>query len=436
MTGKIQTVKWTAACTLFVVLTITGCATQRQLLPSATSSNPAGSSSYDPQSPRPVDTTRPTLTPTELVSLELGETDPSPQPSPSPNPTPTATLTPTPVPTATPIPSPTPTPTPTLRQLTQGDCCTQPFWSPDSQQVLFIDKPQPDLPVGIWAVPITQDQPTPELVTDRIAFYTADFRFRIELSQDTTTIERVDALLASTSTLSETKPIPGTNWEVPAGGRSISISPGHKRIAWQVSNDDLPFERRVTQVWVANLDGSEPRSVATAPRGGFSGWISDDVLLLSSRESLESEEQVLYSLSLIDDRTQELAQGRRLRGGLLSPDGTWLAYFITLDEDPALNGIWLVRTDGSVRHQLERELFGPYQWRDDNRLVIIPFQPEATNHAIWEFNVNTGQTRHLTDPAVTPFKIANGDWAVSPDGQHVAFVESRDRNIWLLTLPD
>jgi len=32
--------------------------------------------------------------------------------------------------------------------------------------------------------------------------------------------------------------------------------------------------------------------------------------------------------------------------------------------------------------------------------------------------------------------IANGDWAVSPDGRHVAFVESQDRNIWLLTLMD
>jgi Tol biopolymer transport system component len=40
------------------------------------------------------------------------------------------------------------------------------------------------------------------------------------------------------------------------------------------------------------------------------------------------------------------------------------------------------------------------------------------------------------DPDVTPFKIANGDWAVSPDGRHVTFVENRDRNIWLLTLSD
>ena len=43
--------------------------------------------------------------------------------------------------------------------------------------------------------------------------------------------------------------------------------------------------------------------------------------------------------------------------------------------------------------------------------------------------------RELTTPESTPFKIANGDWRVSPDGRYVAFVESSDRNIWALELP-
>ncbi len=47
----------------------------------------------------------------------------------------------------------------------------------------------------------------------------------------------------------------------------------------------------------------------------------------------------------------------------------------------------------------------------------------------------TGEARQLTDPATTPFKIANGDWRVSPDGRYVAFVESSDRNIWVIALP-
>jgi len=129
-------------------------------------------------------------------------------------------------------------------------------------------------------------------------------------------------------------------------------------------------------------------------------------------------------------------RAERLRGGLLSPDGAWLAYYVALDEDPAQNGLWLVRTDGSTRRKLDRDLFGAYQWRDAGRLLVIPFQPEAISHELLELDVSAGKTRRLTDPDATSFKIANGDWAVSPDGQHVAFVESRDRNIWLLTLID
>jgi hypothetical protein len=224
---------------------------------------------------------------------------------------------------------------------------------------------------------------------------------------------------------------------VPSEGQPVFVSPGEKRVAWQKSDDDdLPFERRTTQVWVADLDGSVPQPVAELPRGGFGGWISDDVMLLSSSESLEAQEQTLSTLSLVDGSRVELARGKRLRGGLLSPNGLWLAYFVALDEDPAQNGVWLVRTDGSERHKLEPDLFGAYQWRDTYRLLIIPFQPEAISHEIWEFDANTERARRLTDSGLPPFKIANGDWTVSPDGRHVAFVESRDRNIWLLRLPD
>jgi hypothetical protein len=370
--------KWVAVCALFVALAVIGCGPQTE------PANPAGSSSQALQPSRPAD-------------------PPSAAPSPTPE------------------PSPSPTPAPALRQLTRGGCCAQSFWSPDSRQVLFIDKPAPDAPVGIWGVDVTQPDPTPELVTERIAFYTADMAFLVELSEDTTVIERL---------------ADGARWMVPAEGRSVSISPGRTRIAWQVSDGDLPFERRVTQVWVANLDGTDAQAVATLPRGGFSGWISDDVLLLSGRESLESREHVLYTFSLTSGRRTELVRAERLRGGLLSPDGAWLAYYLALDEDPAQNGLWLVRTDGSERQQLDRDLFGAYQWRDAGRLLIIPFRPEAVSHELWELDVNTGETRHLTDPDVTPFKIANGDWAVSPDGRHVTFVENRDRNIWVLTLSD
>ena len=72
------------------------------------------------------------------------------------------------------------TPTPALQRLTTGGCCTQPFWSPDSQQVLFIDQPPPDAPLGIWGVSLNPPDATPALLTQRVAFYSRDLTYVVE----------------------------------------------------------------------------------------------------------------------------------------------------------------------------------------------------------------------------------------------------------------
>jgi hypothetical protein len=295
--------------------------------------------------------------------------------------------------------------------------------------VLFLDKPTADTPVGIWGVDVTQPAATPQLATQRIASYTPDLAFVVEVSRTTTTIERLTAPLTGTVAAS---------WTVPAAGRSVSISPGRTRITWQAGDDRLIAqpERQVNQIWVANLDGSAARALITLPRGSIGGWISDDVLLLSGRESAQAREQVLWAFSLTTGQRTELARGEHLRSGPLSRDGTWLAYMVTQDRDQARDGLWLVRTDGTQQQKLAPDLFGAFQWRDGHRLLIIPFRPDATSHEFMEFDADTQTARRLTDPAITPFKIANGDWVVSPDGRQVVFVASQDHNLWLLSLPD
>lgn len=322
-------------------------------------------------------------------------------------------------PAPTGVPSPTPTATPALRQLTRGGCCTQPFWSPEGRKVLFIDDPLGDPPLGIWGVDVTQPDADPELAFERIGYYVADFEYLIEPRGDNTIIERLSD---------------GERWSVPAGGRPVSFSPSRDKIAWSVSND-APSERRVSQVWVAQADGSDAGRVAELTRGGFQSWVSDDTLLLSSRDSFDSREQAYFTLSLSTGETRELVREERLRGELLSPDRTWLAYFITFSDDADRNGVWLVRLDGSERRHLDASLFGAYQWRDAERLIFVPFESDAAYHELWEYNVVTETVRQLTDADSLPFKIANGDWEVSPDGRYVAFVESRDDNIWLVALP-
>ena len=71
----------------------------------------------------------------------------------------------------------------------------------------------------------------------------------------------------------------GKSWPVNAArGRNVLLSPDQQRIAWSITNDDLPPDQQVAVVWVANLDGSGVRQVAVLRRGSLSGWISEDAL--------------------------------------------------------------------------------------------------------------------------------------------------------------
>jgi len=326
-----------------------------------------------------------------------------------------------------PLPQESAVPAPlSLQILTTGGCCTQPFWSPDARRVLFIDRPSSAQPAAIWAVSVAAPEAGAYLFSEHIGFYTSDLLHRIVLQGKTTWIEELVCPAGPAH----------KRWAVPAGGRPVFIAPGKTRIAWQISNENLPVERRITEIWVANLDGSQAREVAKLARGSILGWATDTVLIVSGRENLSAREQVLWALSLPDGNRLELARSDRLRGGSISPKGARLAYSIALSKERDQNGIWLIRIDGSQRQQLPGALFGSYRWRDDRRLLIVPLRPTATFHELWEFDAQSGTARALTDPETVPFKIANNDWAVAPDGHSIVFVSALDHNLWLLTLPD
>jgi len=222
------------------------------------------------------------------------------------------------------------------------------------------------------------------------------------------------------------------------------ISPDRTCIAWSASDESVLAEQRISTIWVANLDGTEAQQVTKLPRGSLSGWVSDDALLVSGRESLQVPTQILYRFDLGDNSTTELARADRLRSATISPSGQWLVYYSTYFTDTDKNGLWLLRTDGSERRRLDSELFGAYQWRgceeqctmENDRLIIVPFDPDAVYHELWELNPSQDSARPLTDPALASFKIANGDWQVSADGRFVPYVENSDRNIWVIALPE
>jgi hypothetical protein len=172
--------------------------------------------------------------------------------------------------------------------------------------------------------------------------------------------------------------------------------------------------------------------------GGLGAWLPDGSgFLVAGRDEAATAaagqpRQFLGKLSLEDGTIAPLATAPQFRGTLLSPAGGWVAYSVAFSGDPAADGLWLLSlADGSQRRL---DLYGAYRWRAEGRLLVIPLEPEAGGQRLVEVEAATGAIRPLTDPAVTALRIAAGDWALSPDGRQVAFVNAADRNLWVLTL--
>jgi hypothetical protein len=144
----------------------------------------------------------------------------------------------------------------------------------------------------------------------------------------------------------------------------------------------------------------------------------------------------MFSYSVIDGTRTDLITNQRISAVRIAPGGEWITYRITMDPDSAAeDGIWVIKADGSLRYKLE--VNGVGQWRDETHLLIIPYEPDAASHRLWEFDVLTGDAAPVTDPASTPFRVANADWAVSPTGDYVVFVNAEDQALWLIRLtPD
>ena len=332
---------------------------------------------------------------------------------------PTATLAPSPTTSLTSTASPAPTPAPVLRQLTSGGCCVGPFWSPDSQQVLYIDKPAQDAQAGIWGVGLQGG--VPELFTDRLGLYSDDLSLLAYPQGGRSVVERL---------------ADGTRWSIANGGRPVSFSPDDTQVAWTGGQSGPPYDTARRQVWVSQVDGSQAHLILEVFGGGFVSWLPDGRMLVDGRLDVSEPGEAfwIYDPQNPDPGAmRELARADRLRGVLLSPGGSWLAYQVAFASDPAEDGLWLVNTASGQRTRLD--LFGAYRWRDDSHLLVIPLDTSATWHSLWEFDALSGKLRALTEPQVTPFKVADGDWSVSPDGRYIAFVSAQDFNIWLMTLP-
>lgn len=317
----------------------------------------------------------------------------------------------------TPVPDPTPF-VPVAVRLTDPGCCVQPFWSPDGEMVLFIDQPQPTAQLAIYGVSIEGGEV--ELVSEQIGLPSPDGQYLAFLNKEGETIVQQNG--------------GGETWVIPDGGQRVFFSPGSLHLAWIEVERTGDFDQRKGVVSVSDIDGNSPTEHTTIFGGGIAGWIDDEHLLLVGREQRRAQDMALFSYSITDGSRRDLIRNQNIHSVRIAPGGEWVLYTITLRPDEAdQNSLWVINIDGSSRYKLD--VAGSARWRDESRLLVIPEEPEAASHRIWQFDANTGEVVPITDPQRLAFRVLAGDWSVSPTGSYVVFVNAEDQALWLLSLP-
>ncbi len=308
------------------------------------------------------------------------------------------------------------------QQITRGTCCTQPYWSADSTAVRFIDRPTAQAAAGIWGVDLDQPEAGPQLVTDRLGVYSPDGALVAYPNRRTGTavIERL---------------ADGETWAIDTQGSRISFTPDSRSIMWTEFDNNAPRDSRLQTLWMADVDGSNARTVFSARRTNVVTWLSDDELLMS-QSFPRSTSTHFFTLSLSDGTQTDLMDMPRTRGTAFSPDKRYLVYYVSLEAEAEENGIWLIDLQNPTQDPEKLPFFGTYRWRDNQHLVYIPFDPEATEHNFFEYDVASGQTHNLF-PGGTGLTVANNDWRISPDGKKITMVAAKDTEldgIWVLDI--
>jgi murein DD-endopeptidase MepM/ murein hydrolase activator NlpD len=308
------------------------------------------------------------------------------------------------------------------RQITRGNCCTQPYWDSTSTQVRFLDQPAPNVPLGIWAIDLAQPEAGPEFITERLGVYSADNAY-VAYPNPANGMAVVERLAD------------GQTWEIDTQEHDLNFSPDNQHVLWTAFDENAFSDNREEIVWYANIDGSEPKVLLRERRTDPLGWLSNDELLVSRRIPGSSGSD-LFRLSVADGRQTELLQVPQMRGLTFSPDRRYLVYYVTFEKDTQKNGLWLLDLQSAKPAPRKLPFFGAYRWRDNERLIYVPFDPQATEHEFYEYNALTQQTRALF-PGGTHLTIANNDWRISPDGDKIVLVAANGPELdglWVLDL--
>lgn len=303
-------------------------------------------------------------------------------------------------------------------QLTEGGCCPNPVWSQDSEWVIFFDRSTEEEEAGLYGIPADGGSVTK--IHDRIGVYARSHSVVAYRSGGFTIVERW---------------ADGARWYVQNDARAVRFSPSARMVAWIVTSHGITFpDVRQRAIWVATRAEPEGREVVTVNGGALLGWTQDEKAILVTGRLAPDGPAGVWKIMLQDGAGRLLVEVENIHSPLMSPLGEWVAYMSTFNNDPELDGLWVVDTKGDAPRKLP--FFGAYRWRREGILLVIPMDLTQEGVSLWQVDVSTMALDQLTDPNLTLLPIANNDWEPSPDGEKMVFVSSEDHNLWVMKLPE
>jgi dipeptidyl aminopeptidase/acylaminoacyl peptidase len=333
------------------------------------------------------------------------------------SPDPIVGIAPSLVPTRRAAPLPTPTfvgplePTavavPGPMALTEAGCCSNAWWSPDGSRLFFFDDPPGDAPAGVYSVsPV-------------------DGTERLETEMPTGRSLALEALR-------EPEQETARRLGVPASATQVRVSPDGSRFAWTEGSTTFSnLDRRQRAVWVTDVSPPGRRRLAVLVGGDLVGWSADGNALVTSGGLMGGVGRGIWRIPVDTGDPILLVEADRPRSARLSPGGRRLAFYLAFEDDPALNGVWIVDLEDGRVDRLDG--LAAYRWQDDDRLAFIPFDAEEAVQ-LWRLDLSTGNRSVIAGSDRLPGGIAGNDWSISPTGSYLAYRSADDGRLWSVAL--
>ena len=205
-----------------------------------------------------------------------------------------------------------------IRQLTFDACCPGAWWSHTGEALHYFDNPVQGAHPGVYALPVWPPGALPSILDTSAEMASSGTRFLARRAGDHSIVRDNES---------------GLEWPIASGGNPVRIAPDGEHLVWWEAGGGRSQVDSNNEVFAADISGTNPRSLTSLWGGEVIDFLGDTKeIVVLGREEKDTIDYVLRSINVLDGSQREIARGAWLSEVSISPDGTWVAYMISLDE--------------------------------------------------------------------------------------------------------